>query len=87
MVPTPWTELAATHANDARRQRLSLRAAWLDAPNKADRTRIAEQVQIEFFKFVPFIPVGQYFQPATFRSDLSGFVRAPFSVFWGVKRD
>jgi peptide/nickel transport system substrate-binding protein len=67
-------------------EREALRAAWLDAPDEAERKRIAEQVQVEAFKSVPFIPVGQYFQPAAFRSDLSGFVRAPFSVFWGVKR-
>ena len=67
-------------------EREALRAAWLDAPDEAERKRIAEQVQVEAFKSVPFIPVGQYYQPAAFRSDLSGFVRAPFSVFWGVKR-
>jgi peptide/nickel transport system substrate-binding protein len=67
-------------------RRESLRAAWLDAPDEAVRKDIAEQVQIEAFQSVPYIPVGQYFQPAAFRSDLSGFVRAPFSVFWGVKR-
>jgi len=32
------------------------------------------------------MPVGQYFQPAAFWSDLTGFVRAPFSVLWGVRR-
>jgi len=67
-------------------QREKLRVAWLDAPTEQDRKRIADDVQLEAFQSVPFIPVGQYFQPAAFRSDLTGFVRAPFSVFWGVKR-
>jgi peptide/nickel transport system substrate-binding protein len=67
--------------------RQALRAAWLDAPDESERKRIAEQVQAESFTSVPFMPVGQYFQPAAFRSNLSGFVRAPFSVFWGVRRD
>jgi peptide/nickel transport system substrate-binding protein len=71
-------------AKSERRQRL--RADWLDAQDDAERKRLAIEVQEEAFESIPFMPVGQYFQPAAFRSDLSGFVRAPFSVFWGVRR-
>ena len=66
--------------------RQALRAAWLDAGDEVERKRIAAEVQAEAFETVPFMPLGQYFQPAAFRSDLTGFVRAPFSVFWGVRR-
>jgi peptide/nickel transport system substrate-binding protein len=75
-----WVGWASSEARE------KLRAAWLDAPDDQARKQISEQVQVEAFQSVPYIPVGQYFQPAAFRSDLSGFVRAPFSVFWGVKR-
>ena len=71
-------------AESARRQ--ALRAAWLDAGDETARKRIAAEVQAEAFETVPFMPLGQYFQPTAFRSDLTGFVRAPFSVFWGVRR-
>jgi peptide/nickel transport system substrate-binding protein len=67
-------------------RREQLRAAWLDADSDAQRKQIATAVQAESFQSIPFMPVGQYFQPAAFRSDLTGFVRAPFSVFWGVHR-
>ena len=67
-------------------RRQQLRAAWLDATDDAARKQIAKGVQEESFNSIPFIPVGQYFQPAAFRGDLTGFVRAPFSVFWGVRR-
>ena len=67
-------------------ERQALRAAWLDAADQTSRNQIAEQVQVEAFNSLPYMPVGQYMQPAAFRSDLSGFVRAPFSVFWGVRR-
>lgn len=71
-------------AESARRQ--ALRAAWLDAGDEAAHKRIAAEVQADAFETIPFIPLGQYFQPAAFRSDLTGFVRAPLSVFWGVRR-
>lgn len=67
-------------------QREKLRVAWLDAPSEEKRKQIGNEVQQEAFDSIPYIPVGQYFQPAAFRSDLTGFVRAPFSVFWGVRR-
>jgi peptide/nickel transport system substrate-binding protein len=67
-------------------RREQLRAAWLDADSDAQRKQIATAVQAESCESIPFMPVGQYFQPAAFRSDLTGFVRAPFSVFWGVHR-
>ena len=35
---------------------------------------------------VPFIPLGQSFQPTAFRDDLTGFANSPFPVFWGVRR-
>jgi peptide/nickel transport system substrate-binding protein len=68
------------------KRREQLRTAWLDASSDARRKQIAVEVQQEAFQSIPFMPVGQYFQPAAFRSNLSGFVRAPFSVFWGVHR-
>jgi peptide/nickel transport system substrate-binding protein len=67
-------------------RREQLRADWVDAADDAQRKQIAIEVQKETFDSIPLMPVGQYFQPAAFRGDLTGFVRAPFSVFWGVKR-
>ncbi len=55
-------------------RRQHLRAAWLDAPDEAHRRAIAIEVQQEAFESVPFMPVGQYFQPAAFRANLTGFV-------------
>jgi peptide/nickel transport system substrate-binding protein len=34
----------------------------------------------------PFLPLGQYFIPYAYRSDLTGFVRAPITALWGVHR-
>ena len=67
-------------------EREALRLRWLEASSEGDRKIISDEVQREAFQSVPFVPVGQYFQPAAFRDNLTGFVRSPFSVFWGVRR-
>jgi len=35
---------------------------------------------------VPYIPLGQIFQPTAFRSDIQGHVNGPFALFWSVHR-
>ena len=63
-----------------------LRASWFDAPDVASQKAIAEQVQLRAFETVPYIPLGQYFQPTAFRSDIKDIVKAAFPLFWGVRR-
>lgn len=67
-------------------EREALRTQWVEATSEVERSRISGEVQREAFRSIPFVPLAQYFQPAAFRSDLTGFVRSPFSVFWGVRR-
>jgi peptide/nickel transport system substrate-binding protein len=62
------------------------RAAWFNAPDLAGQKRAAEAMQLEAFRAVPYIPLGQWSQPTAFRSDLTGFVRGSNPVFWGVRR-
>jgi peptide/nickel transport system substrate-binding protein len=35
---------------------------------------------------VPYIPLGQIFQPTAYRSDIQDIVRASIPLFWGVRR-
>jgi peptide/nickel transport system substrate-binding protein len=64
----------------------SLRAAWFDAPDLSSQKAIAEQVQMQALQTVPYIPVGQIFQPTAFRSEIQGLVNGPFALFWSVHR-
>nr|WP_235034924.1 ABC transporter substrate-binding protein [Roseomonas sp. 18066] len=64
----------------------ALRDEWLDAPDLADQKRIAGEMQVLAFEEVPFIPVGQIFNPTAYRSDIVDVVPASFPIFWGVKR-
>ncbi|MBS7812904.1 ABC transporter substrate-binding protein [Roseococcus pinisoli] len=62
------------------------RSSWLDASDMATRRTIAEDMQRQAFRDVPFYPLGQYWQPAAYRRGLSGFVRGPLPVFWNLKK-
>ena len=64
----------------------SLRASWFDAPDLKVQKAIAEQVQLQALQTVPYIPLGQIFQPTAFRSDIQGHVNGPFALFWSVHR-
>ena len=63
----------------------ALRAAWLDAPDLAAQKRIAADMQVTAFEEVPYVPLGQFFQPVAYRANLSGIVTG-FPIFWNVRR-
>ncbi|WP_158742882.1 ABC transporter substrate-binding protein [Acidisphaera sp. L21] len=62
------------------------RVAWFNAPDLAGQKRASEAMQLEAFRAVPYIPLGQWSQPTAYRSDLTGFVKGSNPVFWGVRR-
>jgi peptide/nickel transport system substrate-binding protein len=63
----------------------ALRDAWFEAPDPATQKRIAVDLQKQAFEDVPYIPIGQYFQPVAFRRSVGG-VLTGFPVFWNVRR-
>lgn len=64
----------------------ALRVDWFNAPDVESQKKVCEQIQLEAFSAVPFIPTGQLFYPTAFRKDLTDFVRSSQIVFWGVHR-
>jgi peptide/nickel transport system substrate-binding protein len=64
----------------------SLRDAWFDAPDLGSQKAITEQIQLRALETLPYIPLGQIFQPTAFRSDIKDIVKAMFPLFWGVRR-
>ena len=63
-----------------------LRDAWLDAPDLATQKKIATDMQAQAFIDVPYIPLGQIFQPTALRSNIQGHVNGPFALCWSVHR-
>jgi peptide/nickel transport system substrate-binding protein len=63
----------------------ALRSAWLEASDLNTQKKICAEIQAQVFEDVPYIPLGQYFQPVAHRRDVSG-VGKGFPVFWGLQR-
>jgi peptide/nickel transport system substrate-binding protein len=63
-----------------------LRTEWYDAPDAAAQKKATEALQEEVWKLVPYIPLGEYFQPIVVRDTISGVLDSPFPIFWNVKK-
>ena len=64
----------------------ALKAAWFDAQDLPAQKQVADRMQLQGFDEPPFIPLGQYFVPYAYRSGLTGFVKAPITAMWNVRR-
>jgi len=64
----------------------ALRQNWFDAPDLPAQKTIAAAIQRRAFEVVPFMPLGQVFQPTAFRSNVSDIVKAAIPLFWGVRK-
>ena len=62
-----------------------LRSLWLAATEEAERRRLAALMQAQAFRDVPFLPLGQFFQPTAQSRTLSGTL-AGMTLFWNVRR-
>lgn len=61
------------------------RDEWFDAPNLAAEQAATREMQRIAFDTVPYMPIGQYFQPTAYRGNLSGVLRGP-PQFHNVRR-
>ena len=59
--------------------------AWIDAANPAGQREIAEQIQVQAFDDVPFLPLGSYLQPTAYRADLDGMMTG-LPLFTNIRR-
>jgi peptide/nickel transport system substrate-binding protein len=65
---------------------VQLREDWFNAPDVPAQKKVCEQIQVEAFQSIPFMPCGQWVTPTAYRKDLTGFVKCSQILFWGVKR-
>jgi peptide/nickel transport system substrate-binding protein len=63
----------------------ALREAWLDAEDLATQQRISEQMQLQLWLDVPYIPMGHFVRSTAHRRNI---VDLPwgFAAFYGVRR-
>ncbi len=64
----------------------ALRAAWYEAPDMPAQQALARQMQAAAFDEVPYIPVGQWYQPIARRTSLSGILKSILPIFWEVRK-
>lgn len=62
-----------------------LRDKWLAAADAADQRRIAAAMQAQAFVNVPFLPLGQFFQPTIQSRSLAGGMKG-MTLFWNIRR-
>ena len=63
----------------------ALRDSWFRAPNLAAQKALAEQLQLQAFEDVPYVPLGQYFIPTAYQANLTGMLQGG-PVFWNIRR-
>jgi peptide/nickel transport system substrate-binding protein len=63
----------------------ALRTEWFTAPDLPAQKKLAEQIQLQAFEEVPYIPLGQQFQQSAYQANIKG-VLPGLPVFWNVER-
>ena len=63
----------------------ALRAEWFQADGLPAQKKLAEQIQLQAFEDVPYVPLGQQFQQSAYRAELKG-VLPGLPVFWNIER-
>jgi peptide/nickel transport system substrate-binding protein len=63
-----------------------LRQAWFNTTDASAAKKAAEAVQLEAFRFVPYITTAQFIIPTAYRSNLSGVIVAPVTFLWNVEK-
>jgi peptide/nickel transport system substrate-binding protein len=62
-----------------------MRMGWFDAPDLGAQQRIAREIQAEAFREVPYLPLGSYFQPWSYRTNVTN-VLGGMPLFWNVRK-
>ncbi|MGY4803008.1 ABC transporter substrate-binding protein [Teichococcus aerofrigidensis] len=61
-------------------------AEWYDAPDLAAEKAAIEGVNSAGMDAVTYIPTGFFMGHTAWRKDVAGLAKAPFPLFWGVKK-
>lgn len=63
-----------------------LRDDYARTTDPAKRKELAEALQVRLSEFPTYAPLGQFNMPVALRSNVSGNMEAPATVFWNVKK-
>ena len=63
----------------------ALRNDFLAADSPADQKRITEQIQLQAFQDIPYLPTGAYTPPTAFRNNVTGLIEG-FPLFYNLQK-
>lgn len=63
-----------------------LRNSWFLANGIGEQKRVCEQMQLQAFHDVPYIPLGQFLQATSYNRSLTGVLKGGFALFHNVRR-
>ena len=63
-----------------------LRSDWFDAADDAARKQATDAIQQAVWQEVPYVPLGQFFQPKAIRTNITGILDSPFPIFWNARK-
>ena len=61
-------------------------AAWYDAADETAQKQAMDEINKASMDFVTYLPTGFFLSNTAWRSNVTGVVKAPFPVFWGVEK-
>jgi peptide/nickel transport system substrate-binding protein len=64
----------------------ALRSRFLVAATPAEQLDLARQIQARAFEVLPYVPIGQMWQPTAFRRNVQDMVPGPVPFFWSVRK-
>jgi peptide/nickel transport system substrate-binding protein len=63
----------------------AMRNQWLREPDLVMRKALARDIQLQAFQDVPCVPLGLYYQPTAYRSDLVDIMKG-LILFTSIRR-
>ena len=84
-----WFNSACEKANvgwPCDKELVSLVDDWAAESDAAKRHGMIDKIQERAFVSVPYVNVGQYFQPIAFRANLKGVLEAGVPVYWNIEK-
>jgi peptide/nickel transport system substrate-binding protein len=62
----------------------NLRDQWFAAADADERARIANEIQIQAFKTLPYVPLGSTSNKVAYRKNLTGVFPSPVAAYWNI---
>ena len=64
----------------------AMRDQWIGSEDAAEQKNLATDMQLEALTDALYVPLGQDFQSAGFRKNVTGQLKGPLPLFWNVKK-